>query len=481
NLTVSFTSFRNNTNDTQVDVISYLSYTVDLKQYLPDWVIVGFSAATGNEVAAHKVVSWNFTSTALVDLDETDNTPLIPAPSPGVQPKSGNANSGLLIGLGIVGSLILVGGLGLVWFIFCKKRKAVEERDENPFLNNLIDEEIEKGAGPRKFSYRELAQATSNFEEGKKLGEGGFGVVYKGFIKDLHSYVAVKKISSGSKQGLKEYASEVRIISRLRHRNLVQLIGWCHEESKLLLVYEFMSNGSLDSHLFKETRLLSWPARYKIVQGLASGLFYLHEQWEQCVLHRDIKSSNVMLDSNFNVKLGDFGLARLVDHGKQSQTTVVAGTRGYMALEYITTGRASKESDVYSFGVVALEIACGRKAIDLSLESSQIEIVEGVWELYGEGKFIQAGDPKLNGHFDEEQMERLMIVGLWCAHPDFHFRPSVQQAIQVLNSEVALPNLPSKMPVATYFAPATSLSIFSTDTISSERGQTNSQDIVKAL
>ncbi|KAM1655516.1 hypothetical protein ACFX2K_007773 [Malus domestica] len=398
----------------------------------------------GYEVVAHKVVSWNFASTALVDLDETYNTPLIPAPSPGVQPKSGNANSRLPIGLGVGRSLILVGGLGLVWFIFCKKRKAVEERDENPFVNNLIDEEIEMGAGPRKFSYRELAQATSNFEEGKKLGEGGFEVVYKGFIKDLHSYFAVKKISSGSKQGLKEYASEVRIISRLRHQNLVQRIGWCHEESKLLLVYEFMSNGSLDSHLFKET-------------------------------------SFVMLDSNFNVKLGDFRLARLVDHGKQSQTTVVAGTRGYMSLEYITTGKASKESDVYSFGVVALEIACGRKSMDLSLESSQIEIVEWVWELYGEGKFFQAGDPKLNGHFDEEKMERLMIVGLWCAHPDFQFRLSIQQAIQVLNSKVALPNLPSKMPVATYFASATSLSTFSTETISSERGQTNSQDIVKAL
>ncbi|KAM2142205.1 hypothetical protein ACFX1Q_008385 [Malus domestica] len=326
----------------------------------------------GYEVVAHKVVSWNFASTALVDLDETYNTPLIPAPSPGVQPKSGNANSRLPIGLGVGRSLILVGGLGLVWFIFCKKRKAVEERDENPFVNNLIDEEIEMGAGPRKFSYRELAQATSNFEEGKKLGEGGFEVVYKGFIKDLHSYFAVKKISSGSKQGLKEYASE-------------------------------------------------------------------------------------------------------------SQTTVVAGTRGYMSLEYITTGKASKESDVYSFGVVALEIACGRKSMDLSLESSQIEIVEWVWELYGEGKFFQAGDPKLNGHFDEEKMERLMIVGLWCAHPDFQFRLSIQQAIQVLNSKVALPNLPSKMPVATYFASATSLSTFSTETISSERGQTNSQDIVKAL
>ncbi|ONI12624.1 hypothetical protein PRUPE_4G175700 [Prunus persica] len=463
NLSVAFTSFQNGTNGTQVEVINYLSYMVDLKQYLPDWVIIGFSAATGNEVAVHKIVSWNFTSTALVD-----------------EPKSGNANAniGLPIGLGVGGCLILVAGLGLVWLIFWKKGKAAGEHDENPFTNSFIHEELEKGIGPRKFSYRELARATKNFEEGEKLGEGGFGGVYKGFIKDLNSHVAVKRISSGSKQGLKEYASEVRIISRLRHRNLVQLIGWCHEKKELMLVYEFMPNGSLDSHLFKEKGLLTWQIRYSIAQGLASGLFYLHEEWEQCVLHRDIKSSNIMLDSNFNVKLGDFGLARLVDHGKQSQTTNVAGTRGYMALEYVTTGKASMESDIYSFGVVALEIACGRKPIDLSLENSQIEMVEWVWELYGEGTLIQAADPKLCGHFDEKQMECLMIVGLWCAHPDYKFRPSIQQVIQVLNFEVPLPILPSKMPVATYFAPPTSLSTVTTDTTSSERGQTESHNAV---
>ncbi|CAL9017161.1 unnamed protein product [Prunus brigantina] len=464
NLSVAFTSFQNGTNGTQVEVINYLSYMVDLKQNLPDWVIVGFSAATGLQVAVHKIiVSWNFTSTALVD-----------------EPKSGNANAniGLPIGLGVGGCLILVAGLGLVWLIFWKKGKAAGEHDENPFANSFIHEELEKGTGPRKFSYRELARATKNFEEGEKLGEGGFGGVYKGFVKDLNLHVAVKRISSGSKQGLKEYASEVRIISRLRHRNLVQLIGWCHETKELMLVYEFMPNGSLDSHLFKENGLLTWQIRYSIAQGLASGLFYLHEEWEQCVLHRDIKSSNVMLDSHFNVKLGDFGLARLVDHGKQSQTTNVAGTRGYMALEYVTTGKASKESDIYSFGVVALEIACGRKPIDLSLESSQIEMVEWVWELYGEGTLNQAADPKLCGHFDEKQMECLMIVGLWCAHPDYKFRPSIQQAIQVLNFEVPLPILPSKMPVATYFAPPTSFSTVTTDTTSSERGQTESHDEV---
>ncbi|KAM1041686.1 hypothetical protein ACFX2J_030587 [Malus domestica] len=431
NLSVAFTSFQNGTNGTEVEVIKYLSYIIDLKQYLPDWVIVGFSAATGQDIAVHKIISWNFTSTALVDDDPTHNKPESIAPS-GVKPGPGKSKMGLLLGLGIAGSLILFAGLGLVWFIYRKKSKAVDGLDENPFCNKLIDKELENVTGPRKFSHHELAQATSNFEKGEKLGEGGFGGVYRGFIKDLNLQVAVKRISSGSKQGMKEYASEVR---------------------------------------------------YNIAKGLASALLYLHEEWEQCVLHRDIKSSNVMLDSNFNVKLGDFGLARLVDHGEQSLTTIVAGTRGYMALEYVTTGKSTKESDVYSFGVVSLEIACGRKPIDFKLETSQIELVKWVWGLYEEGNVIQAADPKLYGHFDEKQMECLMIVGLWCAHPQYTFRPSIQQAIQVLNFEVPLPILPSKMPAATYIAPPTLFStlVSDSDTITSERGQTESSGTPHSL
>jgi serine/threonine protein kinase len=148
-------------------------------------------------------------------------------------------------------------------------------------------------------------------------------------------------VSKGSKQEINEYASKVKIISRLRYKNLVQLIGWCHERGELLLIYEFMPNGSLDSHLFTEKSI--WATRYKVAQGLVSVLLYLHEEWEQCVVHRDIKSSNIMLDSNFNTKLEDFGLARLVDHVKGSQTAVLVGTMGYMAPKCVKTGNASKE------------------------------------------------------------------------------------------------------------------------------------------
>ncbi|CAL9017141.1 unnamed protein product [Prunus brigantina] len=459
---------------------AYLDYKVDLNEILQGWVIVGFSAATGSYTALHKINSWSFNSTSLIDENTNNNTPLAPEPTLIVEPESGNGiNIGLVVGLVVGGCVLLVGGFCLVWFIFWKKGGTGEssDDDEDPMVNDPIDDEFEKGTGPKKFSYKILAQSTNDFDDGEKLGEGGFGGVYRGFVKDLNSYVAVKRVSSGSKQGLKEYAAEVRIISRLRHRNLVQLIGWCHEKKELLLVYEFMSNGSLDSHLFKGKSLLGWEARYRIAQGLASGLFYLHEEWEQCVLHRDIKSSNIMLDSNFNAKLGDFGLARLVDHGKQSQTTVLAGTMGYMAPECVTTGKASKETDVYSFGVVALEIACGRKPIDPEFGTSKNMMVEWVWELYGQGKVIEAADPKLCGDFDEKQIECLLVVGLWCAHPNYKIRPSTQQIIRVLSLEVVPPILPSKMSVANYFSPPVSFSILSGDVTGSERARQTHQPL----
>nr|KYP42114.1 Lectin-domain containing receptor kinase A4.2 [Cajanus cajan] len=207
--------------------------------------------------------------------------------------------------------------------------------------------------------------------------------------------------------------------------------------------------------------MLSWGVRYKVALGLASALLYLHEEWEQCVVHRDIKASNVMLDANFNAKLGDFGLARLVDHELGSQTTVLAGTMGYLAPECVTTGKSSKESDVYSFGVVALEITCGRRPVEVKEEPGKVRLVEWVWSLYGRGKLLEASDEKLNWEFDEQQMECLMVVGLWCCHPDHTTRPSIRQVISVLNFEAPLPSLPSQLPVARYFAPPMDMCKFS--------------------
>ncbi|XP_071707139.1 L-type lectin-domain containing receptor kinase IX.1-like [Rutidosis leptorrhynchoides] len=447
NLSVSITGYQNNTVEHQ----DGLFYTVDLRKELPEWVIFGFSASTGGFSETHTVKSWTFNSSNLHVDDVNNGKPPAPGPKP---PKGGN-KMGLIIGLSVVTIVLMV----VIACVFCwikkkKKKWCKEDHADEISFDVEMNNQFEMGTGPKKFSYSELARSTSDFAENEKLGEGGFGGVYRGFLRDSSTYVAVKRVSKSSNQGIKEYASEVNIISRLRHRNLVQLIGWCHQKGELLLVYEYMENGSLDSHLFKEKSLLKWDTRYKIANGLASALFYLHEEWEQCVLHRDIKSSNVMLDSHFNTKLGDFGLAKMVDHEKGSHTTMLAGTIGYLAPECVVTGKASKESDVYSFGVVALEIACGRKACVLYNEpENQIRLVEWVWDLYGTGTLLQAVDPRLGSDFEEEEIKCLMIVGLWCVHPDPELRPSVRQLIQVLKFEASQPILPSKMPVASYSTP----------------------------
>ncbi|KAK3183750.1 hypothetical protein Dsin_031036 [Dipteronia sinensis] len=369
----------------------------------------------------------------------------------GVEPNSEDRRKkvGLVAGL-IVGPCGLIVGLWIIWLVLRWEKKRRET--DYPTFDVPFGDEFENEMGPKKFSYKELANATNNFGEKNKLGVGGFGAVYKGFLRDSNSFVAVKKVSRQSKQGSKEYAAEVKIISRLRHKNTVKLMGWCHDK-ELILVYEFMPNGSLDFHLFKGKSLLTWDVRYKIVQGLASALLYLHEEGDQCVLHRDIKSSNIMLDSEFNAKLGDFGLARLVDHAKGSQTTALAGTIGYMAPECLTASKASKESDVFSFGIVALEIACGRRSIEQRDEEAQISLVAWVWESYGKKRLADVVDKKLCMNFDQNQIESLMIVGLWCAHPDRNLRPSIRRAMQVLNFESPLPILPCKMPVPNYDVP----------------------------
>ncbi|KAJ0660311.1 putative protein kinase RLK-Pelle-L-LEC family [Helianthus annuus] len=416
-------------NDSRGDMNTSLSYQVDLREVLPERVMVGFSAATsGTPVERHILQSWEFNS-SLVQKDED------------------NSNEWkLAVGIAVPLAVLILVACVVFWR---KKRKPAEEPVETVALTSINDD-LERGVGPRRFSYSDLVLATNNFSNDKKLGEGGFGCVYKGYLSRENMLVAVKKISQGSRQGKKEYITEVKVIGSLRHRNLARLIGWCHDQTQFLLVYELMPNGSLDSHLFGQKTPLEWSVRYKIATGLASALLYLHEEWEQCVVHRDIKTSNIMLDSGYNVKLGDFGLARLMDHELGPQTTGLAGTLGYLAPEYVTTGKASKESDVFSFGVVALEIASGRKAMDSVDPNSDLGLVQWVWGLLGNGELLLGVDQRLKKAFDSKQAERLIMVGLWCAHPDRSLRPSIRQALQVLKFEGAVPNLPKKMPVPMY-------------------------------
>ncbi|CAL9775444.1 unnamed protein product [Musa acuminata subsp. burmannicoides] len=431
---------------------SFLHTVIDLRDHLPANVTVGFSAATGQMTETHAVLSWSFNSSR-----QPISIPPPTAPTASDAAKS-KSKTGLIVGL-VIGAGALMVMPGLLLFVLWRRRRKSRRRnaadgDEDMDFYQTTDDDFMGNRGPKRFAYKELARATRNFSDEGKLGEGGFGSVYRGHLKDLKLDVAIKRVSRESRQGRKEYVSEVKIISRLRHRNLVQLVGWCHDRGEFLLVYEFIPNGSLDSYLYSPAAGLGWPARHKIALGLASALLYLHEEWEQCVVHRDVKPSNIMLDSAFNAKLGDFGLARLVDHDRNLQTTDLAGTRVYIAPECFYTGKPSKESDVYSFGIVALEIACGRRPVELKEKDPGKEIlVEWVWELYGRRTILEAADARLNGDFDETQMECLMVVGLWCAQSDYNVRPSIQQAINALNLETPLPELPPKMPVPMYYTP----------------------------
>ncbi|XP_030958906.1 L-type lectin-domain containing receptor kinase IX.1-like [Quercus lobata] len=228
-----------------------------------EWVSVGFSAATGVSIKTHTIISWSFNST--------------------LDPNDGNRKDKLALIIVSLSFGVVSCALGLLWFICWRKRANGNTQNFGDDVGMHI--EFEKGIGPKSFTYREIIHATNNFAEGGKPREGGFGGVYEGLLSESNAEVAVKRVSKGSKQGKKEYISEVTIISHLRHKNLVQLIGWCHEQGELLLVYEYMPNGSLDTHLFGVEIMLIWPMRYKIALGLASASLYLHEEWEQCVVH----------------------------------------------------------------------------------------------------------------------------------------------------------------------------------------------------
>ncbi|KAK7368866.1 hypothetical protein VNO80_10898 [Phaseolus coccineus] len=418
-LNVSFTGFMDNGKR----VTQNLLHPIDLREYLEEWVIVGISAATGDGFDQHTLLDWSFSKNKSND-------------------QKGKLKKTMWlggIGVGLGGALSFF----LLLFVVLRKRgeREKEEATSETSFDMKMDNEFQKGTGPKKIRYEVLVSATNNFKERHRVRQGGFDCVYKGYFKDLNSYAAIKRISTGSSHGLKEYAAEVRIITQLRHRNLLKLIGWSHKKNDLFLIYENMPNGSLYSHLFSGESILSWHVRYNIALGLASALFYLQEEWEKCVLLGDIKSSNIMLDSNFNAKLRDFGLARLVDRKKGSQTTVMAGTTGYLAPEYVSTGKARKESDMFSFGVVLLEVASGRKAIEQEEKECQVSVVEWVWEHYRVRNLLAAADPNLNGEFDVQQMECLLVVGLWSADSDSKRRPSIKQVSKVLNFEAPFPIL----------------------------------------
>ncbi|XP_057865338.2 L-type lectin-domain containing receptor kinase IX.1-like [Cryptomeria japonica] len=450
---------------------SILNHTLELENTVPRSAYVGFSAATGNSYEIHRILDWNFSSVMLPE--SSLNFPPVGTGTPGGLRRW--VKIGILMGSIAVG-LVVVGLVGFVVWRMRKKKQPTLTLGRGSFSGELA---IMQNA-PHRYSYKQLVAATDNFSEAELLGTGGFGSVYRGNLNagrnEQVNLVAVKKVSAGSRQGEREFISEIISIGRLRHRHLVKLHGWCHERDELLLVYEYMPNGSLDKFLYDRTgeTTLNWPRRHRILCGLASALLYLHEEWEQRVVHRDVKPSNVMLDGEFNARLGDFGLARLVEHDDSNPavTTRLAGTPGYMAPECSYTGKATAESDVFSFGIVLLEVATGRRVVERGIVLAERNLAEWVWGLYSQDRLLQCVDPKLEGSdYDEEQIRRVLILGLACSHPDPQLRPTVRQAIQVLiNPSEELPQLPSTRPMAIYVVLPPAGAGFSLSTSSSIMG-----------
>jgi len=398
-----------------------LSFHVDLSPIFLDTMYVGFSASTGNLAAFHYLLGWSFKINGVAPFLDLSSLPQVP------QPKK--KQTSLIIGVSLIASVIALCSIAFGIYILRKIKNAD------------VIEAWELEIGPHRYTYQELKKATKGFKEKQLLGQGGFGKVYNGILPKSKIQVAVKRVSHESKQGLREFVSEIATIGRLRHRNLVQLLGWCRRRGDLLLVYDFMSNGSLDKYLFEEQEIvLSWEQRFKIIKGVAAGLLFLHEGYEQVVIHRDVKASNVLLDCELNGRLGDFGLARLYEHGSNPGTTRVVGTLGYLAPELPRTGKASTSSDVFAFGALLLEVACGRRPIEPKALQEELVLVECVWERYKEGRILEVMDPKLNGDFNESEVMMVLKLGLMCSNDVPTIRPSIRQVVRILDGEVELPN-----------------------------------------
>ncbi|XP_059669789.1 putative serine/threonine-protein kinase [Cornus florida] len=292
------------------------------------------------------------------------------------------------------------------------------------------------------FSYNELKAATHGFSSSNKIGEGGFGCIYKGQLRD-GTVVAIKVLSVDleSMRGEREFISEIAALTHIKHENLVVLLGCCVDGSHRLLVYDYMENNCLaQTFLGGENNRIkfSWTKRRDISLGVASGIAHLHEELSPHIVHRDIKASNILLDHNFRPRVSDFGLSKLFRDGISHISTRVAGTLGYISPEYAVTGHLTRKSDVYSFGVLLLEIVSGRPVVDFSLEDGEQHLVKKAWAMYNTGKLLQLVDPVLGTDFLKEEAVRLLKVGLLCVQETTSLRPHMSAAVKMMTNEMDL-------------------------------------------
>ncbi|XP_006664960.2 cysteine-rich receptor-like protein kinase 10 [Oryza brachyantha] len=344
--------------------------------------------------------------------------------------KSGSSKDAMRI---MVSVLVVVIFCTLLYCVYCwrwRKRNAVR-RAQMERLRPMSSSDLPL------MDLASIHAATDSFSKANKLGEGGFGPVYRGVLPG-GAEIAVKRLSARSRQGAAEFRNEVELIAKLQHRNLVRLLGWCAERDEKLLVYEFLPNGSLDAFLFNEGKSaeLGWRTRHNIIVGIARGLLYLHEDSLLKVVHRDLKASNVLLDDKMSPKISDFGMAKIFeDECNEVNTGRVVGTYGYMAPEFALDGVYSVKSDVFSFGVLLLEILSGQRNGALYLEEHQQSLIQDAWKLWSEGQAAEFMDPALARAYAAEEAWRCYHVGLLCVQEDADARPTMSNVLLALISD----------------------------------------------
>lgn len=347
---------------------------------------------------------------------------------------SSKINKGMVIGV-TVGSVIFVLLLGLVVIVYLRRKMR------RSYASKAMDGSLVA------FTFKDLQNATKNFSE--KLGSGGFGCVFKGVLPDS-TVIAVKKLESVN-QGEKQFRTEVSTIGSIQHVNLVRLCGFCSEGDRKLLVYEYMSKGSVNSHLFdaKDSEILDWKTRYNIALGAARGLAYLHEKCRDCIIHCDIKPENILLDSEFGAKVADFGLAKLLGREFSRVLTTIRGTRGYLAPEWISGVAITAKADVYSYGMMLFEFVSGQRNSQVSDGELIFFPTLAVSKIAEGGKLLDLLDHRMDGKADVEELSRMLKVACWCVQDDENHRPSMGQVVQYLEGvlEVSQPPLPKALQV----------------------------------
>ncbi|XP_042489879.1 L-type lectin-domain containing receptor kinase IV.1-like [Macadamia integrifolia] len=413
--------------DVPKPTIPLLSLNIDLSPIVVDPMFVGFSSATHTFDVHNYVLGWSFKMNGKAKELTLSQLPKLPRFGPKKKSKM------FSVGVPVIVVTLLLVFIFIIQFIVKTKKKFAE-----------VLEDWESEYRPHRFKYRDLYIATKGFKNNELLGTGGFGRVYRGVLPRSKAEVAVKRVSYNSTQGEREFVAEIVSIGKLRNRNIVPLLGYCRRKGELFLVYDFMPNGSLDKFLFDQTtigKMLNWNQRFRIIKSVAAALLYLHEEWEKIVVHRDVKSSNVLIDKEFNGRLGDFGLARLYDHGTVPQTTHVMGTLGYLAPELCRNGKANPSVDVFAFGIFLLEVACGRRPIEPQASKECVLLVDWVLSSWGKGMILDTVDRKLGMNYEVEEIELVLKLGLLCSHSIPNARPYMRQVVRYLEGEVPLSDI----------------------------------------